>query len=242
MWYNIIYYVSMFFGLLHRLRGTWSWFSKVNGIILGLIYFFMFNNYYIAIFGCVLYVLGESYGWGDPIGTLTEDIRINKSINFLETEDGSNNGIRFFTVLLLYPSRYKDIFYNAKITILTNIRNILNIIKLIKLADKILITPYKQIIIEDFIKYSRLFLIIRGIYWWTPTIGLLSFININIYAIVIAISILSFGWPLAAELGRYTARLWSKSFMSGGWEHQEVWYGTLITITFILLFTGVLNV
>ena len=281
MWYNIIYYVSMFFGLLHRLRGTWGWFAKVNGIVLGLFYFFMYSNYYVAIFGCILYVLGESYGWGDPVGCLTDDIRVNRPRNFLDTEDGGNYGIRFFTILLMYPKKYKDIFYNAKITTKKNIKlafitlntiiysfaskvlslsykfkkklivktisfiaNILFSISNVgfKLIDSFVISEYKELIIEDFINYSRIFLVIRGLYWWVPVIGLLSFININTYAIIIAIAILSLGWPLTAELGRFTARLWSKPYMAGGWEHQEVWYGALVTITFILLFTGALNV
>jgi len=44
---------------------------------------------------------------------------------------------------------------------------------------------------------------------------------------------------LASELGYYTTKLWNFRFMTGGWEHQETWYGVGIAIAIKILSLGV---
>lgn len=44
---------------------------------------------------------------------------------------------------------------------------------------------------------------------------------------------------IASELGYYTTKRFNFKFMSGGWEHQEVWYGLiqdLVILSLIFLF------
>jgi hypothetical protein len=80
------------FTILNRLRGTYGWMSKVTGIILGLLVYAIFDNYYVAIAVTLGYVLGESFGWGDWVGELSVN-KTNKAPAV--TTDGVNNGIFF---------------------------------------------------------------------------------------------------------------------------------------------------
>lgn len=92
-----------------------------------------------------------------------------------------------------------------------------------------------------FIKYCSVALGIRGIYWWLPTLAPLYFVGFSVVSITVAVAVLSIGFPIACELGRLTAPLFSfeyKTFsIKGGWEHSEVWYGLmqdLVLITYIV--------
>lgn len=53
------------FLILNRLRGTYGWFAKVNGVVLGLLFYLAFGNPYVSLAVTIGYVLGESFGWGD---------------------------------------------------------------------------------------------------------------------------------------------------------------------------------
>ena len=53
------------FLILNRLRGTYGWFAKVNGVVLGLLFYLAFGNPYVSLAVAICYVLGESFGWGD---------------------------------------------------------------------------------------------------------------------------------------------------------------------------------
>lgn len=44
---------------------------------------------------------------------------------------------------------------------------------------------------------------------------------------------------IASELGYYTSKLWNFKYMTGGWEHQEVIYGALVGLAFMILLQGV---
>ena len=88
-----------------------------------------------------------------------------------------------------------------------------------------------------FIKYCRVALGIRGIYWWLPTLVPLYFVGFNPIDLAIAIFLLSVGFPIACEIGYYTSKKFSFSKygfdMVGGWEHSEVWYGLMQDLVFI---------
>lgn len=95
----------------------------------------------------------------------------------------------------------------------------------------------------DFIKYCRVALGIRGIYWWLPTLAPLYFIGFSVVSITVAVAVLSIGFQIACELGRLTAPLFSfeyKTFsIKGGWEHQEIWYGLMQDVIIFSLLLGV---
>lgn len=78
------------FTILNRYRGTYGWFAKVNGVVLGLLTYLVNGDIYVSIAVIIGYVLGESFGWGEWIGTLTGD-RNFKQLN----EEGKNNGIQW---------------------------------------------------------------------------------------------------------------------------------------------------
>ena len=179
------------FTILNRYRGTYGWFAKVNGVVLGLLTYLVWGDVYVSIAVIIGYVLGESFGWGEWVGNLTGGKK--DTVKTLEDE-GANNGIQWLSKKVVPNYQY------------------------------------------EFIKYCRVALIIRGFYWWLPTLSPLYFVA-DWFAVTLAIFILSVGFPIACELGRLTAPLFSfeyKTFsIKGGWEHQEVWYGLMQDIVFV---------
>ena len=175
--------------ILNRLRGTHGYFAIINGVVLGLLTYVCFGDVYVASIVAVGYVLGESFGWGEWVGTLTGD-RNFKQLN----EEGKNNGIQWLASKVIDPSK-------------------------------------------DWINYCRVALTIRGFYWWLPTLAPLYFVGFSVVSITVAVAVLSIGFPLACELGRLTAPLFSfeyKTFsIKGGWEHSEVWYGLMQDLVLI---------
>lgn len=91
----------------------------------------------------------------------------------------------------------------------------------------------------NYINYCRVALTIRGFYWWLPTLAPLYFVGFNPLVLLGCIAFLSVGFPLACEIGYRTAPLFSFDkygfSVSGGWEHQEVWYGLMQDLVLIAL-------
>ena len=90
-----------------------------------------------------------------------------------------------------------------------------------------------------FIKYCRVALCIRGIYWWLPTLAPLYFVGFNPLFLAGCITFLSIGFPIACELGYYfrdkvSFEKFGLSY-SGGWELQEGFYGLMQDIVFIAI-------
>lgn len=80
--------------------------------------------------------------------------------------------------------------------------------------------------------HCRVCLILDGIYralWILPIVYCIGW-----SAVIGFIALIPMFW-LASELGYYTTKLWNFKWMTGGWEHQEVWYGTSIGLTFMLM-------
>lgn len=179
------------FTILNRLRGTWGWFAKVNAVVLWLLVYLAYSNYYIAIICSLGYLLGESFGWGEWVGNLTTHRR-----NTTETleDEGEKNGIKYIATRLApdWPNNY--------------------------------------------LRYCRVALVLRGAYWWLLALGALLYVSCW-YAL--GIVVLSLAFPLACELGYYTSKLWNFKFMNGGWEHQEVWYGLMQDVIIFSLLLGV---
>jgi hypothetical protein len=140
------------------------------------------------------YLIGESFGWGEWVGNLT-DTRYNQT-NQLEGE-GKSNGIYFLST---------HIVPNWSVA---------------------------------YIKYCRVALGLRGLYWWGLTLLPLLLLGVNAYAVIVAIFVLAIGFPLACELGYLSSSHFSfKMFnfnVAGGWEHQEIWYGLIQDLTLLAL-------
>lgn len=169
------------FLILNRLRGTQGIWSKIIGLFIALVVQIAFGNPYVSTLVGLGYIIGESFGWGEWVGTLSSNRE-----QIQKNEEGKNNGIQW-------------------------------------LASKV-IDPTK-----DWINYCRVALTIRGFYWWLPTLAPLYFVGFNPLVILGCILFLSVGFPIACEIGYRTSKLFSFGkygfSASGGWEHQEIWYG-----------------
>ena len=88
------------FIILNRLRGTDGLWSKIIGLLLALIVQIAFGNTYVSVAVGLGYIIGESFGWGEWVGTLTGD-RNFKQLN----EEGKNNGIQWLASKVIDPSK-----------------------------------------------------------------------------------------------------------------------------------------
>lgn len=61
----------MMFWMLNRLRGQYSYFAKVNALVVALLVFAFYDNFFIAIVCGLGYLAGEAKGWGVWVGALT---------------------------------------------------------------------------------------------------------------------------------------------------------------------------
>ena len=88
-----------------------------------------------------------------------------------------------------------------------------------------------------FIKYCRVALGIRGIYWWLPTLAPLYFVGFSVVSITVAVAVLSIGFPIACEIGyRLNGKITFHKFgisIEGGWEIQEIVYGAIQDVVLI---------
>lgn len=84
-------------------RGMYGIGAKFNGVILGLLTYFVFHNPYISIAVAIGYVLGECFGWGLWVGTLTE----KRELGFLLVDEGEgrNNGIEWIASHIIKPTQ-----------------------------------------------------------------------------------------------------------------------------------------
>ena len=60
----------MMFWILNRLRGRYSYFAKVNALVVALLIFAFLGNFYLAIICGLGYLAGEAKGWGVWVGAL----------------------------------------------------------------------------------------------------------------------------------------------------------------------------
>jgi hypothetical protein len=77
------------------MNGVWS---KFNGLLLAYIIYSVSHNYYVALAVGIGYVIGESFGWGEWVGNITE-LRKDKT-DTLEDE-GAKNGIKYIATRLV---------------------------------------------------------------------------------------------------------------------------------------------
>lgn len=229
------------FLIANRLRGTYGWFASVFGVAITITTYLLTKNLQAALLLGVGYWFGEMIcGWGNHVGVVTVH-RWKKFKDF--PEDGENVGVRWLTSMITHPRLWRLHLSNAKIGIRNIVPKVANtevkgwsLARLLK--KEFTVEPIIPFEIDNALNYSRVFLVIRGLYWWTlPCIGLGMMFGSTVAMIVLAI--LSLGWVVAAEIGYYIGEIkqkkihiWILSYI-GGWEWQEGIYGILIDITLL---------
>ena len=91
------------FLILNRLRGTEGLWSKIIGLLLALVVQIAFSNPYVALAVGLGYIIGESFGWGEWVGTLSVQ-RLNGYALHDEGE-GRNNGIEWIASHIVKPTQ-----------------------------------------------------------------------------------------------------------------------------------------
>ena len=86
------------FTILNRLRGMRGFVAKIIGLLLGILVYLLYGNYYVAIVVCAGYIAGESFGWGEWIGNLA----VHKNNTRTKAlEDGKSNGIQWLATHII---------------------------------------------------------------------------------------------------------------------------------------------
>ena len=91
------------FIILNRLRGTDGVYSKVIGLLLALIVQIAFNNPYVSVAVGLGYIIGESFGWGLWVGTVSE--QREKAWHLHDEGEGRNNGIEWLATKIIQPTQ-----------------------------------------------------------------------------------------------------------------------------------------
>ena len=91
------------FLILNRLRGTQGLWSKVIGLLLALVVQIAFNNPYVSVAVGLGYTIGESFGWGLWVGTLT--VQREKGYALHDEGEGRNNGIEWIASHIIKPTQ-----------------------------------------------------------------------------------------------------------------------------------------
>lgn len=181
------------FLILNRLRGTDGLWSKIIGLFLIVATLIAFHNTYVALAVGLGYIIGESFGWGLWVGTLS--VQREKGYELHDEGEGRNNGIEWIASHIVKPTQ------------------------------------------DSWLNYCRVALSIRGFYWWLPTLAPLYFVGFSVEILTLMILALSFGFPLACELGYYfrgkvSFEKYGLSYI-GGWELQEGFYGLMQDLVLI---------
>lgn len=82
--------------------------------------------------------------------------------------------------------------------------------------------------LNQYHKYARLALSLRGYYWWMPVYIVMYFADIiSITSLIVIPLVLAFLFPLACEIGKRLNFSFKFLFLSlnRGWENQELVYG-----------------
>ena len=89
--------------ILNRLRGTQGLWSKINGLLLAFTVLAIWGNVWVAIAVGLGYIIGESFGWGEWVGTVS--CYQDKAFVVTNSEEGQNNGIMWFASKLIDPAK-----------------------------------------------------------------------------------------------------------------------------------------
>lgn len=222
-WYIKISIIFLFIlGLPHRFRGTWGWFSAVNAIAISMIVFLTMPVsdiiFQISLFLSSVGIHSNTHLVLLVISLLTGAIyMLGESYGYGAWVGGLVEEDRQYAYI---TNRYQK--EGGKYTGIQWLAT--------------MICPPTSF--DKWLEHCRIALFIRSFYWWFPFYSMFLFFDVDFDKIITASLILSFAFPLACDLGRYTARKWNFKFMTGGWEHGEVIFGAvqIIVFTSLILF------
>lgn len=211
----VLFTMVLLMGILNRLRGTglikqfgvvtlpyvyktpikislvWN---HIYGLYIGLIVGLLTLNIGWGILALVLYLIGESKGWGEWIGTLTRHEPMTEEILLKNYND--NEGKKFPFIHQIANFFIKEELKNDTFT------------------NKV----------KQYMRYATLALFLRGIWWWLPLYLLLAYLELISYPeAIIGVLIISIMFPINCILSRYIGfnkKIWKVQF-SRGWENQE---------------------
>lgn len=81
---------------------------------------------------------------------------------------------------------------------------------------------------ETWLNYCRVAMVIRGFYWYVPTLIPLYFVGFSPYLLLALIVFLSFGFMLSSELGYFVSKYFSASFNKETKKYEIVFSGKVI--------------
>lgn len=87
------------FTVLNRLRGTYGWMSKINGLLLGILVYLCTSDILVSTLTAASYIIGESFGWGKWIGGIINDVKVGTE-EMTKDEEGRHNGIHWLATRL----------------------------------------------------------------------------------------------------------------------------------------------
>lgn len=201
------------FVILNRLRGTESWMSKVISIILFVIVYLSFGNVYVASAVGLGYLLGESFGWGEWVGTLCVK-RENMNLEGFVSTEGQSWGIKQLAQFIT-----KIDFSNLTVSEWIKYCNVALAIRGLYWWIPTL-APLYFVGVSGFVLVSVIVLLSIG-FPIACYIGYLTAPKFNIHFKFFE----KYDLPLE---------------MAGGWEHQEVWYGLMQDISFICIIISII--
>lgn len=174
--------------------------NHVYGLFLAILLGYLTSNFTLGFLVFIAYLIGESKGWGEWVGTLTtpkEEI----TYEWIQQRyiDQEGKGFPF-------------IFSIANFFIKEELKNVYDL----------------KLLTKQYIKHVTLALILRGMYWWSLIYGVLFYYNIiNIIEYITIVISLGLMFPIACYLGNLTNinRRFFIISCSVGWENQELYYG-----------------
>lgn len=184
--------------------------NHVYATYLALIVGFLSGNVYAGLITMIAYFVGESKGWGEWVGTLTSSKQLTQADLLRNYKDTEGRGFPY-------------------------IHKIANL-----LEPEISSCDDLESKVAQYLKYTRVALALRGIYWWGLVYGVMvGFGLVSVVEAVVITVTLGVGFPIACELGKridFEGRIGVINF-SKGWENQEVIYGAFqgIAIWYVIL-------
>lgn len=103
------------FTILNRFRGTKGYWAHISGIIFGIIFGIATGSWQIGLAVAIMYVFGESFGWGKWIGGIMHGQKGPATEHQIADEEGRRNGIHFLASLIVPETKN---YYNYCVTAL----------------------------------------------------------------------------------------------------------------------------
>ena len=201
------------FGTLHigkysvNVNLVWN---HIYAIYLALVVGYLTMNVYAGIATMIAYLIGESKGWGEWVGTLTSSKELTQADLLRNYKDNEGRGFPY-------------------------IHKIANLI-----APEISTCDDLEAKVRQYLKYARVALTLRGMFWWGLVYGvMLAFGLVSVYEYISITLALGFGFPIACFIGKklnYNGKF-SIIHFSRGWENQELVFGFIqgIALWYVIL-------